>query len=183
MKEKDKITIVAIEQIEGAIFEIRGQRVMLDIDLADIYGISVKRLNEQVKRQAARFPKDFLFQLSLQEFRDLRSQFATAKWNKRRSPPYAFTEHGAIMAATILSSPAAVDMSVHVVRAFIKSRRFIEQHNDLTDELKKLKESLSAKFGQYDEQFRVVFETINQLIGPLEEKKKRRIGFERIKKG
>lgn len=107
----------AIEHISSCIFEVRGQRVMLDADLARLYGVSTHRLNEQVRRNGNRFPKDFLISLTVEEVRSLRSQFAISKKGRggRRHAVKAFTEHGAIMAANVLNSPAAIDMSVHIV--------------------------------------------------------------------
>lgn len=174
-----KKEIVVIDQIESVIYEIRGERVIIDAELAKLYGVPTHRLNEQVRRNVDRFPSDFLFKLSKQEVTLLRSQNAISSKGHggRRHAINAFTEHGAIMAANVLNSPAAIDMSVHVVRAFVRTRRYVEKHKDLADELKKLKRQLGAKFSEYDEQFRIVFEAINQLINPPQDKKRRRIGF------
>lgn len=179
MAKKKENEIVLIEQIESVIYEIRGERVMLDSDLAKLYGVPTHRLNEQVRRNIDRFPEDFLFALSDQESKRLRSQNAISKGGRggRRHAINAFTEHGAIMAANLLNTPVAIDMSVHVVRAFVRTRRFIEQHKDLVQELKDLKRQLKAKFSEYDDQFRIVFSAIDQLIAPLEHKKRRKIGF------
>jgi hypothetical protein len=119
--------------IAQRILVLRGQRVLLDIDLAALYGVSSKRLNEQVKRNRTRFPEDFVFQLEINELRANRSQFATGS-QKHRDPrfmPFAFTEHGAIMAATVLSSPRAVEMSVYIVRAFVKLREVLASNTEL----------------------------------------------------
>jgi len=178
MPRKKKKEIVAVEQIESCIYEIRNHRVMLDSDLARVYGVKTKQLIRAFKRNEDRFPQDFAFLLSNQELIILRYQFGTSSsWGGRRTFPYVFTEHGAIMAATMLNSPVAIEMSIHVVRAFVKARRFIEQHKDLAHELKELKRTLSVKFSEYDKQFRIVFQAIDQLIAPLEERKGRRIGF------
>src|SRR5215470_12359461 len=117
--------VVSLEQITDSILAFRGHKVLLDAELAELYGVPTKRLNEQVKRNAGRFPEDFLFRLRHTEVEALnRSHFATGSQKHRdpRFPPYAFTEHGAIMAAMILNSPRAIDMSVYVVRAFVKLR-------------------------------------------------------------
>ena len=108
-----KQNAIIVRPVEGRVLFIRGQRVLLDHDLAELYGVTVKRLNEQVKRRRERFPEDFMFQLSAEEHTNLRSQFATSRrgWGGRRYPPFAFTEHGAIMAASVLNSPRAVEMS------------------------------------------------------------------------
>ncbi len=118
-REDSQITNVPAEGIEQTILLIRGEKVILDIDLAQLYGVEVKRLNEQIRRNFGRFPPDFLFQLSEEEYSNLKSHFATSRsgWGGRRKLPYAFTEHGAIMAASVLNTPRAVEMSVFVVRA------------------------------------------------------------------
>jgi hypothetical protein len=154
-------SIVPIERIEGRILLIRGQRVILDADLAELYGVETRRLNEQVKRNADRFPDDFMFRLGRQEWSNLMSQFATSSsaWGGRRKLPYAFTEHGAIMAANVLNSPRAVHASVLVVRAFVRLRRILASHKDLARKL----DALERK---YDAQFKVVFDAIRELMTP-----------------
>src|ERR1700736_328073 len=119
--------MAVVRPVESRILILRGHKVILDSDLAELYGVPVKRLNEQVKRNVERFPADFMFQLSAREHDHLRSQFATSKQARggRRYPPYAFTEHGAIMAATVLNSKRAVEMSVFVVRAFVRLRELL----------------------------------------------------------
>ena len=124
----------AVESISLSIATLRDQRVILDADLAAIYGVETKRLNEQIKRNAARFPQDFMFQLTAEESESLRSQFATLKTGRgqhRKYQPYVFTEHGAIMAAMVLNSPRAVEVSVYVVRAFVRLRQAATLHEDL----------------------------------------------------
>lgn len=156
---------------------IRGQRVLLDADLAKIYGVTVKRLNEQVKRNRNRFPSDFMFQLTKQEVIDLKSQNATSSsgWGGRRTRPYAFTEHGAIMLANVLQSKVAVKASIHVVRAFVHLREMAVAHADL---LRKI----TAMEKKYDSQFKVVFDAIRQLMLPTGQGGKP-IGFQSGKKG
>ena len=158
------------ENMEIRILEIRGQRVMLDADLAKLYGVSTKRLNEQVQRNRRRFPSDFLFRLSADEFCLLRSQFATTTWMKRRNPPRAFSEHGAVMLASVLNSPQAIDASVAVVRAFVRLRHRLVEESRLSNRVDQLEK-------KYDGQFRVVFEALDQLLAPPEQTA-RRIGFE-----
>ena len=125
--------VVPIEGVERAILVVRGQKVILDADLAGLYGVSTKRLKEQVRRNKERFPADFMFLLDPQEVRNLRSQFATssAAWGGTRYTPMAFTEHGAIMAASVLNTPRAVEASVYVVRAFVKIREMLSTHKEL----------------------------------------------------
>jgi hypothetical protein len=176
--------IISIERIERRIYLMRGRKVMIDWDLAELYGVTTKRLNEQVKRNSDRFPEDFAFRISPEEWTNLksyrtdvnRSQFATGS-QKHRDPrflPWAFTEHGAIMAANVLNSKQAVAMSVYVVRAFVHLRQMLASNAQLARKLKALEK-------KYDEQFRVVFEAIYRLMDSSEEKKKRQIGFKREK--
>ena len=167
-----KQALIPVERIARTIVKLRGQNVMRDADLAALYKVTTKRLNEQVKRNRQRFPPDFMFQVTQAEYADLRSQFATSSppaHGGRRSLPYVFTEHGAIMAATVLNSPRAVQMSIFVVRAFVGFRRMIQSHAELTKKL----DELAAK---YDDQFEVVFEAIRELMTPTTGKR-RRIGF------
>src|SRR5215218_2102098 len=121
------VALVPVERVESRILLIRGEKVILDTDLAELYGATTKRLNEQVRRNLDRFPADFMFQLTDEEFAILRSQFATSRsgWGGRRYPPFVFTEHGAIMAANVLNSPRAVAVSVTVVRAFVRLRQIL----------------------------------------------------------
>ncbi|HET6883334.1 MAG TPA: ORF6N domain-containing protein [Pirellulales bacterium] len=168
-----KQSLVLVDEIEPLIFEIRGQKALLDSDLALLYGVPTKRLNEQVRRNRDRFPGDFMFQLTAEEAASLRSQNATSNVGRggRRYRPYAFTEHGAIMAATVLNSPRAVEVSVFVVRAFVKLRELAGAHKELARKLDDLER-------KYDEKFRIVFDAIRQLMAPPPPtEKKRRIGF------
>ena len=132
--------LVVLEPVEPLIRELRGERVMLDSDLARIYGVPTKRLNEQVRRNADRFPPDFVFQLTPQEVANLRSQIATSSsaYGGRRYLPFAFTEHGALMAANVLSSRRAVEMSIHVIRAFVTMRRESGRYAELARQLAEL---------------------------------------------
>lgn len=155
------------EQIEKSILVIRGYRVMLDTDLARIYGVTTGHLNERVKRNLDRFPADFMFQLSEIEEESLRSQIAISKTRKggRRYLPYVFTEHGALMLGNILNSPVAVAASLQVVRAFISLRKIVASHVELARKL----DSLERK---YDYQFKVVFDAIRELTLIPEQPKK-----------
>jgi hypothetical protein len=171
----EKKAITPIERIEHAILVIRGERVILDSDLAELYGVKTRRLNEQVRRNKGRFPKDFMFQLSPEEFEDLKSHFATSRsgWGGRRKLPFAFTEHGAIMAASVLNTPQAVGMSIFVVRAFVRLRSFLATHKELAMRLTELEKKLST----HDEQIMAIIEAIKQLMSPPPPAKKRPIGF------
>jgi len=162
--------IVPVEAIERKILLIRGQKVMLDSDLADIYNVPTKVLNQAVKRNIDRFPNDFMFQLTKEE----KDEVVTVCDHLRKlkfspSLPNAFTEHGAIMVATILNSPIAVKTSIQVVRAFVRLREMIASHKGLAKRLDELEK-------KYDAQFKVVFDAIRQLMTPPEPKR-RRIGF------
>ncbi len=164
--------IIPLEPIERRILLIRGEKVMLDTDIASLYGVSTKRLNEQVKRNRSRFPQDFMFQLNEKEKAEVVANCDHLKQLKF-SPtlPYAFTEHGAIMLATVLNSPVAVAASIQVVRAFVRLRQMLASNAELARKL----EALEKK---YDAQFKVVFDAIRQLMTPPETKKKK-IGFRR----
>ena len=166
--------LVPLERIERRIFLIRSQKVMLDRDLAELYGVSTKRLNEQVKRNRDRFPEDFMFRLTLAEGRAVlasRSQFATLKRGQHlKYAPYAFTEHGAVMAANVLNSPTAVRASIQVVRAFVRLREILATHKELARKLEEMEK-------KYDAQFKVVFAEIRKLMQPPALPPKPPIGF------
>jgi leucyl aminopeptidase len=164
---------IPVERVEQAILLIRGEKVILDADLAKLYGVSTKRLNEQVKRNRERFPVDFMFQLTIAEAtssRRSRSQIATLKRGQNiKHLPYAFTEHGAIMAANVLNSKTAVAASVQVVRAFVRLRQMLVSNAELARKLEDLEQ-------KYDTQFKVVFDAIRQLMTPPQRERKE-IGF------
>ena len=162
--------LIPVEVIERKIYFIRGHKVMLDRDLAELYGVPTKRLNEQVRRNEKRFPHDFMFQLSLEEAEFLRSQNATSSWGGRRYAPYVFTEQGVAMLSTVLNSDRAIEVNIQIMRTFVKLREMIASHKDLAGRLDELEK-------KYDAQFGVVFEAIRQLMIPPEPKKKGRIGF------
>jgi phage regulator Rha-like protein len=168
------VLFIPKERIESGILLIRGRKVMLDSDLAELYGVSTKRLNEQIKRNTARFPVDFMFQLSFREKAILRSQFATSsgRHGGRRYRPYAFTEHGAIVVAVVLSTRRAIAVSVYVVRAFVKLREILGKHKELARKLTQLEGRIEV----HDERIVSLFEAIRRLIqGP--EQRGERIGF------
>ena len=162
--------MVPYEAIESRILLIRGQKVMLDADLAALYGVPTKRLNEQVKRNQMRFPADFMFALTLQEAANLKSHIATSSWGGARHRPFAFTEHGALMAASVLNSPRAIEASVHVVRAFVRMRQAIETHRQWAKKLEEIEE-----VGTHDEEIQLIFKALKRLMA--EPKKKKPIGF------
>jgi phage regulator Rha-like protein len=166
--------LIPIESIEQRIIFIRDQKVMLDADLAQLYGVTTKRLKEQVKRNRDRFPDDFMFQLRLAEGKSilaLRSQFATLKRGQHlKYAPYAFTEHGAIMVANVLNSPTAMRVSIQVVRAFVRLREILATHKDLVRKLDQMEK-------KYDRQFKIVFDAIRELMTPPVSSSRRQIGF------
>lgn len=188
--------LVPLEHITQSILIVRGQRVLLDSQIAALYGVTTKRLNEQVKRNADRFPEDFMFRLTRAEVEALnRSQIATGsesteseapnrsqsvtgsqKHRDPRFPPFAFTEHGAIMAATILNSPRAVEMSVYVVRAFVKLRELIASNLELARRLDELEARITRQFASHDQAITAMLKTIRELMNPPLPKR-RGIGF------
>jgi hypothetical protein len=157
---------------EVEILELRGKHVVLDDQVARIYEVSTKRLNEQVRRNQERFPSDFSFKLTKEEFALLRSQNATSRWGGRRYPPRAFTEHGAVMLGSVIKSPQAIAASIQVVRAFVHLHRMALSHQELTRKIEELE-------NRYDRQFSVVFAAIKRLIKPDTQSSDRHIGFDR----
>ena len=164
--------MVLAQRAESRILLVRGHNVMLDSDLAELYRVSTKRLNEQVRRNHDRFPEDFMVQLTPKETEALRSQSATSKRGRggRRYRPYAFTEHGAVMLASILNSPVAIEASIQVVRAFLRLRAIMATHKNLARKLAELER-------KYDKQFKVLFDAIRELMAPPK-KARKQIGFQ-----
>lgn len=154
---------IATERIEQRILVIRGQRVMLDSDLAELYDVETKYVTRAVKRNPARFPADFVFLLNNKELSILRCQFGTSRsWGGRRTPPYAFTEHGAIMLASVLNSERAIEASVFVVRAFVKLRSLLATHKEIAQKLTELERKLAG----HDEDITTLFAAMRQLMAP-----------------
>jgi hypothetical protein len=163
------LDLIVPEVIEKQILPIRGQKVMLDFHLADLYGVETKALKRAVKRNWSRFPEDFCFELSIAEIKNLRYHFGTSSWGGRRHAPFAFTEQGVAMLSSVLKSDRAVMVNIEIMRAFVRLREILGTHKDLARKLEELEK-------KYDERFRVVFEAIRQLMQPAE-KPKRQIGF------
>ena len=164
--------VVRQDVVEQKIYMIRGHKVMLDSDLAELYGVPTKVLLQAVKRNAARFPSDFMFQLNNQEVLALRSQIVTLKKGRgqhRKYIPYVFTEQGVAMLSSVLKSERAIQVNIAIMRSFVKIREMLSAHKDLARKLEEMEK-------KYDAQFRVVFEAIRQLMKPPE-KAKRKIGF------
>jgi hypothetical protein len=172
------VPIVQVEQVARSIRVLRGHKVLFDAELAALYGVTTGRLNQQVRRNRSRFPPDFLFELTGAEFSALMLQNAISKPGRggRRTLPLAFTEHGAIMAATVLNSPRAVEMAVYVVRAFVKLRQVLASNRDLASKLAALERSLIALDVKTQHQFKEVYEAILALTGNPRPKQ-RPIGF------
>lgn len=165
--------------IQSKIYEIRGQQVMIDKDLAGLYQVEVKRLNESVKRNLKRFPEDFMFQLTAEEWQNLKSQFATSSWGGTRKLPYAFTELGVSMLSSILNSELAIEVNINIMRAFVAVRRFIanppvDRISELQNELKELKSYIEEVFTDYNdinEDTRMQLELINRTLAELQAQK------------
>jgi hypothetical protein len=159
-------SLIPVERIERSILLIRGHKVMLDTDLAALYGVETGQLVRAVKRNTSRFPHDFMFQLSKGEFENLRCHFGTSsQWGGRRYPPYAFTEQGVAMLSSLLQSRRAVQVNIEITRAFVRLRRMLASHAELARKL----DTLERK---YDAQFKVVFDAIRELMKPPESKKR-----------
>ena len=169
-QESTGVLLTPVERITQSILFIRTQKVILDADLAVLYGVDTRVLVQAVKRNSDRFPPDFMFQLTKQEFDDLRSQLVTSSWGGRRYPPYAFTEQGVSMLSSVLRSKRAILVNIEIMRAFVHLRRMLASHADLARKLAALKT-------KYDAQFKVVFEAIRELMAPAEGEAKRPIGF------
>jgi len=174
-----KSLIASVAQIESQILLIRGQKVMLDEDLAALYEVETKELNRAVKRNIERFPDDFMFQLTADEFANLRFQFGTSslksqidtsRWGGRRYPPYAFTEQGVSMLSSVLRSSRAIQVNIAIMRTFVQLRQMLSSNAELSRKLVALEKN-------YDIKFKAIFEAIHQLMAPADPKKKRPIGF------
>jgi len=175
--------LISIEAIERQILVLRGHRVMLDRDLAELYGVELKRLNEQVKRNRDRFPDDFMFRMTLEDGTLVvrsRSQIATLKRGENvKYQPYVFTEHGAVMLANVLRSPVAVRASIQVVRAFVNLRRMLATHEDLARKV----EAIERRVGRHDVELQDVLRILRKLLEPPPVPPKRSIGFVPLAKG
>jgi ORF6N domain len=165
--------IIPIRLIAQSIYLIRGQRVMLSRDLAVLYGVAVKVLNQAVKRNAMRFPADFVFQLKAEELANLKSQFVTSSWGgSRRASPYAFTEQGVAMLSSVLKSERAVKVNITIMRAFVKLRETLETNREFARKFSELE----RRVGKHDKEISAIIDAIRQLMAPPE-KQKREIGF------
>jgi hypothetical protein len=161
--------IIKTKEIISQIYFIRGVKVMLDADLAMLYDVDTKVLNQSVKRNISRFPEDFMFQLTEAEFYNLKSQIVTSSWGGRRKMPYAFTEQGVAMLSGILRSEKAIKINISIMLAFVKMRELIDENKELKKRLDKLE-------GKYDKQFQIIFNALQQLVEKKYEPRKK-IGF------
>jgi hypothetical protein len=180
MDERKKTEIIVPDEIVmNKIYLIRGQKVMLDNDLAELYEVETRRLNEQVKRNIDRFPEDFMFQLTKDEFEILKSQIATSSWGGRRKRPFAFTEHGVLMLSSVLNSERSIKVNIQIMRIYNKVRHMLLTHKDVLLRLEKIEQKLSS----HDDKIMLIFEYIKQLKQTeqeeLEFKNSKQIGFKR----
>jgi len=162
-------TVIPIERITSKIYLIRGIKVMMDRDLAELYRVETKVLKQAVRRNIDRFPDDFMFELTRDEFDNLRSQFVTSSWGGARYLPMAFTEQGVAMLSSVLNSKRAIQVNIQIMRAFTKLRQMLSTHEEL-------KKKIEAMEKTYDENFKIVFEAIRQLL-EIEDKPRKKIGF------
>ena len=174
-----KETNIPNEIITNKIYFIREQKVMLDSDLALLYGVETRRLNEQIKRNSERFPDDFMFKLTTEEWQNLKSQFATSSWGGRRKLPLAFTEQGVAMLSSVLNSKTAINVNIQIIRIFTKMRTMLLSHKDLLIKLKEIEDKVSS----HDEQMLLIFEYIKQFEKTkqelLESKQRTKIGYKK----
>ena len=169
-------SLVPVEIIQNRIYLIRGRKVMFDKDLSELYGVQTFRLNEQVKRNIKRFPDDFMFQLTKEEFNNLMSQIAISSWGGTRKLPYVFTEQGVAMLSSVLNSERAIEVNIQIIRVFTKLREMMISHKDLARKI----EDLERKFHDYDNKIILIFDAIKQLMMPPNQVmpyKKTKIGF------
>jgi hypothetical protein len=172
MGKKDKSLTIPDEVVISKIYMIRNHKVMLDDDLAELYQVETKRLNEQVKRNIERFPGDFMFQLTELEWENLKSQNATSSWGGRRKLPSAFTEHGVLMLSSVLNSERAIQVNIQIMRIYTKLKGMIMDHKDILHKLEKLE----GKVSKHDDNFKVVFDYLRELLNPPSEPRPK-IGF------
>lgn len=176
MPEKELQILVAEQKILNRIYAIRGQRVMLDEDLAGMYGVETRRLNEQVKRNLNRFPKDFMFTLTAKEYEDLKSQNATSRWGGRRKLPNAFTEQGVAMLSGVLNSDIAIEVNIRIIRVFTRLREYTLTHKEILKQLAVLEKEVKGNSRDIENIFMVLKELIEKQSKPVPRNK---IGFRR----
>ncbi|MFH1533543.1 MAG: ORF6N domain-containing protein [Nitrospirota bacterium] len=176
-KQSKISSIVTVQHIDHSIYLIRGHRVMLDEDLAKIYGVETRVLNQAVSRNKDRFPEDFMFQLSVKEFDGLISQIVISNRGGRRKMPFAFTEHGTVMLASVLRSKRAVQMSIEVVKAFVQLRHVLASHKNVADQLSEVRSFMLKRFNEADREFKKVWKAIEGMSKTTEDESGKQIGF------
>ena len=174
MSKTGKELMIPDELVMNKIYIIRGKKVMLDEDLAELYQVETKRLNEQVRRNIDRFPDDFMFRLTKKELENLKSQFATSSWGGRRKLPLAFTEQGVSMLSGVLNSETAIRVHIQIIRIFTRMREMIMTHKDILLQLEKIEKKLAG----HDEDITLIFQYLKQLLNPPQPPR-RKIGFKR----
>jgi hypothetical protein len=177
MSKKNQPSVIPDEIVINKIYLIRDEKVMLDSDLAELYGVETKRLNEQVKRNIDRFPEDFMFQLTEVEFENLKSQIATSRWGGRRTLPYVFTEHGVLMLSSVLNSDLAIKVNIQIMRVYTKVRNMLATHKDLLLKF----EQFETRLTDHDDKIMLIFEYIKQFEKSkqeeLEYRNRQQIGY------
>jgi hypothetical protein len=177
MTDKKQLSVIPDEAVINKIYFIRNEKVMLDSDLAELYGVETKRLNEQVKRNIDRFPEDFMFQLTEPEFENLKSQIATSSWGGRRTLPYAFSEHGVLMLSSVLNSNLAIKVNIQIMRVYTKVRNMLSTHKDLLLKL----EQFETKLADHNDKIILIFDYLKQFEEAKqqesEQKERPRIGY------
>ncbi|MCF8079862.1 MAG: ORF6N domain-containing protein [Desulfobacterales bacterium] len=165
--------LIPIESIVSKILYLRSEKVLLDRDLANLYGVETKVLKQAVRRNIERFPKDFMFELSKKEFENLRSQIVTSSWGGARYKPMAFTEQGVAMLSSVLNSPRAIEVNIAIMRAFVRLRKSFASKREIEKKLKELENHLE----KHDDDIKLIFEAIRQLMEPPEDEPRKKIGF------
>ena len=166
--------LIPEEIITSKIYSIRGQKVMLDRDLAEMYHVDTKRLNEQIKRNIDRFPADFMFQLTMEEYNNLKSHFATSSWGGTRKLPNAFSEHGVLMLSSVLNSATAIQVNIQIIRVYTKLREMLLTHKDILLKL----ETMEKQVGKNSEDIHMIFSALKQLLNQSSEPRQE-IGYKR----
>ena len=175
-----KVPIISDEIVVERIYFLRGKKVMLDVDLSEMYGVETKRLNEQVKRNLERFPEDFMFQLTGEEVGNLKSQFATSSWGGRRTLPYAFTEQGVAMLSSVLNSRTAIEVNIRIIRVFTKIREILYNNKEILLKLEQLERKIERqdnRMNKHEKELQIIFSALKGLLTPPT-KPRRLIGFQ-----
>lgn len=182
-KQKSRV-VLPVGIIQNKIYLIRGQKVMLDRDLAELYGVLTKNLNKAVKRNKERFPEEFCFTVTKEEFQNLKFQFGTSSWGGMRYLPFVFTEHGVLMLSSVLNSSRAIQVNIQIMRVFVKLKEMMTSHKDLARKIEDIERQFQGRFNEQDKKIALVFNAIKELLSDKEEAKKKRgpMGFVAYKK-